>query len=84
MKCLVSVTGLQPKTLAGPSRDAETHNRVRHDRVDKSGIVTLRVHCHRWSRTEGGGSRLAVLRPGDSIVARSNQVARSSGSSLPR
>ena len=33
-----------PKALPGPSRDAETHDRVRHDRVDKSGTVTLRVH----------------------------------------
>jgi len=32
-----------PKALPGPSRDADTHNRVRHDRVDKSGTVTLRV-----------------------------------------
>jgi hypothetical protein len=32
-----------PKALPGPSRDAETHNRVRHDRVDKSGTITLRV-----------------------------------------
>jgi hypothetical protein len=33
-----------PKAMPGPSRDANTHNRVRHDRVDKSGTVTLRVH----------------------------------------
>ena len=33
-----------PKALPGPSRDADTHDRVRHDRVDKSGTVTLRVH----------------------------------------
>jgi hypothetical protein len=32
-----------PKALPGPSRDAETHDRVRHDRVDKSGTVTLRI-----------------------------------------
>jgi transposase InsO family protein len=32
-----------PKALPGPSRDAETHDRVRHDRIDKSGTVTLRV-----------------------------------------
>jgi transposase InsO family protein len=35
-----------PKALPGPSRDADTHDRVRHDRVDKSGTVTLRVHGH--------------------------------------
>ena len=32
-----------PKAVPGPSRDADTHDRVRHDRVDKSGTVTLRV-----------------------------------------
>jgi len=32
-----------PKALPGPSRDADSHNRTRHDRVDKSGTVTLRV-----------------------------------------
>jgi transposase InsO family protein len=33
-----------PKALPGPSRDADTHDRVRHDRVDKSGTVTQRIH----------------------------------------
>lgn len=33
-----------PKALPGPSRHTDTHDRVRHDRVDKSGTVTLRVH----------------------------------------
>ena len=32
-----------PKALPGPSRDPDTHDRVRHDRIDKSGTVTLRV-----------------------------------------
>ncbi len=32
-----------PKAVPGPSRDADTHDRVRHDIVDKSGTVTLRV-----------------------------------------
>jgi transposase InsO family protein len=32
-----------PKALPGPSRDTDSHDRVRHDRVDKSGTVTLRV-----------------------------------------
>ena len=31
-----------PKALPGPSRD-DTHDRIRHDRIDKSGTVTLRV-----------------------------------------
>src|SRR4051812_35655002 len=33
-----------PKALPGPSRDADTHDRVRHDRIDDSGRVTLRVN----------------------------------------
>ncbi|MFV0462019.1 MAG: integrase core domain-containing protein [Nostocoides sp.] len=33
-----------PKAVPGPTRDSDTHNRVRHDRVDKSGTITLRVH----------------------------------------
>ena len=33
-----------PKALPGPSRDNATHERVRHDRVDQSGTITLRVH----------------------------------------
>ena len=32
-----------PKPYPAPSRDAETHDRIRHDSVDKSGSVTLRV-----------------------------------------
>ena len=35
-----------PKALPGPSRDAETHDRIRHDRIDKSGTVTLRAAGH--------------------------------------
>jgi hypothetical protein len=33
-----------PRALPGPTRDPETHERVRHDRVDKSGSVTIRHH----------------------------------------
>ena len=33
-----------PKALPMNSRDAETHARIRHDRIDTSGVVTLRVH----------------------------------------
>jgi transposase InsO family protein len=32
-----------PKAVPGPSRDPDTHDRIRHDIVDKSGTVTLRV-----------------------------------------
>jgi transposase InsO family protein len=35
-----------PKALPGASRDADTHDRVRHDVIDKSGTVTLRVAGH--------------------------------------
>jgi len=35
-----------PKALPGPLRDADTHDRVRHDIVDKSGTVTLRIAGH--------------------------------------
>ena len=31
-----------PKALPGTSRDPDTHDRVRHDRVDKAGSVTIR------------------------------------------
>jgi len=33
-----------PKALPTASRDHDTHDRVRHDRVDKTGCVTLRVN----------------------------------------
>jgi hypothetical protein len=32
-----------PKALPATSRDHDTHTRVRHDRVDPSGVVTLPV-----------------------------------------
>ncbi len=32
-----------PKALPMNSRDTETHARIRHDRVDASGVVTLRI-----------------------------------------
>lgn len=38
-----AVYDTMPKAVPGPSRDPNTHDRVRHDRVDKSGSVTLRV-----------------------------------------
>ncbi|MEZ0077529.1 IS481 family transposase [Planotetraspora sp. GP83] len=33
----------RPKALPADSRDGDTHTRVRHDRVDRTGVVTLRV-----------------------------------------
>lgn len=38
-----TVYDAMPKALPGPSRDPDTHDRVRHDRVASSGTVTLRV-----------------------------------------
>ena len=32
-----------PKALPATSRDRDTHTRIRHDRIDDSGVVTLRV-----------------------------------------
>jgi len=31
-----------PKALPGPATDPDTHEPIRHDRVDKAGSVTLR------------------------------------------
>jgi len=33
-----------PKATPGPDRDADPHDRVRRDRIDKTGRVTLRIH----------------------------------------
>jgi hypothetical protein len=33
-----------PKALPGNSRDPDSHVRIRNDRIDKTGAVTLRVH----------------------------------------
>ena len=32
-----------PKALPGPSRNTDTHDRVRHDVIDKSGTITLHI-----------------------------------------
>ena len=32
-----------PKALPASSRDTDTHTRIRHDRIDDTGVVTLRV-----------------------------------------
>ena len=34
----------RPKATPGASRAADTHDRVRHDRIDESGCVTLRMN----------------------------------------
>ncbi|MGW4424933.1 IS481 family transposase [Streptosporangium sp. NPDC004631] len=33
-----------PKALPSSSRDADTHTRIRHDRIDTTGVVTLRLN----------------------------------------
>jgi len=47
-----------PKALPGPATDPVTHERVRHDRVDKAGSVTLRhnsrLHHIGIGRTHAG------------------------------
>jgi len=47
-----------PKALPGPATDPETHERVRHDRVDRAGSVTLRhnsrLHHIGVGRTHAG------------------------------
>ena len=47
-----------PKALPGPATDPQTHERVRHDRVDKAGSVTLRhnsrLHHIGVGRTHAG------------------------------
>jgi transposase InsO family protein len=47
-----------PKALPGPTTDPTTHDRVRHDRVDKAGSVTLRhnsrLHHIGLGRTHAG------------------------------
>ncbi len=47
-----------PKALPGPTTDPETHDRIRHDRVDKAGSVTLRhnsrLHHIGIGRTHAG------------------------------
>jgi len=47
-----------PKALPATSRDTDTHDRVRHDRIDKTGCVTLRhngrLHHIGIGRTHAG------------------------------
>jgi len=47
-----------PKALPGATADPTTHERVRHDRVDKAGAVTLRhnsrLHHIGLGRTHAG------------------------------
>ncbi len=47
-----------PKAVPGPTRDPDTHDRIRHDTVDKAGSVTLRhngrLHHIGIGRTHAG------------------------------
>ena len=47
-----------PKMLPGNSRDADSHDRIRHDKIDKTGCVTLRhngrLHHLGIGRTHAG------------------------------
>ena len=47
-----------PKALPGPTTDPETHEWVRHDRIDKAGSVTVRhnsrLHHLGVGRTHAG------------------------------
>jgi hypothetical protein len=47
-----------PKALPGPATDPETHQRIRHDRIDKAGSVTIRhnsrLHHVGVGRTHAG------------------------------
>ena len=47
-----------PKAMPGDSRDPDTHDRIRHDRVDKAGSVTVRnngrLHHVGVGRTHAG------------------------------
>jgi len=53
-----AVYDTMPKALPGASRDPDTHDRIRHDRVDKAGSVTLRhdgrLHHIGIGRTHAG------------------------------
>ena len=54
-----------PKALPAASRDPDTHDRVRHDRIDKSGCVTLRhngrLHHIGIGRTHAGTHIILVV-----------------------
>ncbi len=47
-----------PKAMPGDSRDPDTHDRIRHDRIDKAGSVTIRhngrLHHIGIGRTHAG------------------------------
>ncbi|MGH3658483.1 MAG: integrase core domain-containing protein [Micromonosporaceae bacterium] len=58
-----------PKTFPGESRDPDTHDRVRHDRVDKAGKITLRYQGQLYSigigRTHTGTHVLVLVHDRD-------------------
>ena len=54
-----------PKAVPGPTRDPDTHDRVRHDRIDKAGSVTLRsggrLHHIGVGRTHAGTCVILIV-----------------------
>lgn len=54
-----------PKAMPGESRDPDTHDRVRHDRVDKAGSVTIRhngrLHHIGIGRTHEGNCVILLI-----------------------
>ncbi len=54
-----------PKALPGPMTDPVTHDRIRHDRVDKAGSVTLRhnsrLHHIGIGRTHAGTCVILII-----------------------
>ena len=54
-----------PKALPGPTTDPETHQRIRHDRIDKTGSVTLRhnsrLHHIGVGRTHAGTCVILIV-----------------------
>jgi transposase InsO family protein len=54
-----------PKALPGPTTDPKNHDRIRHDRVDKAGSVTLRhnsrLHHIGVGRTHAGTCVILLL-----------------------
>ena len=53
-----------PKATPGPTRDNDTHHRIRHDKISKNGIITLR-HAGRMHHIPIGrahaGTRILLL-----------------------
>ena len=67
-----------PKALPAPTPDPDTHDRIRHDRVDKAGSVTLRhnsrLHHIGIGRTHAGTHVILLIQDLDiRVVHASNR-----------